>query len=387
MSDITFSCNLADDSILEMLSLATEDYKDRVLNYRPYSDGEVERAVVEVAQWAGNESATAADVIWLNCLTKKNAPKAPESKDALRAAAHATNKYLSTIQWGNGRSRLDFTLQQEVMACRNPQGLDFQGPDSYMDQLMGARQSVNRGPIERRLSGWVNRTGLISGRIRRTIGAVTEQAEWRPHNIYDAAARAHTHLHLYPATYIVAPFMQGDHSSVPFRALQIISVSLYSVIPLYNRLILAERPQVSFSDSGQLHKEDGPAIWFPKLKAGGYFLNGVALPKYLVTTPADKLDPVQLPKIRNAEVRREFVRKVGIERVLAGLAAEVIDKTEGYELVNLNLGDGRRRPYLKMANPSLQGVWHIEGVASHCATVADALLFRNGTNVPPTNLT
>jgi hypothetical protein len=57
-----------------------------------------------------------------------------------------------------------------------------------------------------------------------------------------------------------------------------------------------------------------------------------------------------------------------------------------YELLILNMGDGRRRPYLKMKNPSIK-TWHIEGVAPEIKTVKEALAWRNGTDEAPEVLT
>jgi hypothetical protein len=91
-------------------------------------------------------------------------------------------------------------------------------------------------------------------------------------------------------------------------------------------------------------------------------------------------------KERNVQVRREIVRKIGIERVCEALEAECLDRQGNYELLLLDLQDGRTRPFLKMKNPSI-GVYHIEGVAPECRTVAEALAWRNQSDVPPTVLT
>ena len=153
----------------------------------------------------------------------------------------------------------------------------------------------------------------------------------------------------------------------------------------------------------QLHCEDGPAVHWPGGEAY-YFLNGVEMDKQYVMTPADKLPADFLLREPNAEKRRELVRKIGIERICADLHARVIDRetivlpartglawdeeTGGfverffeeqrldYELLMLDLKDGRRRPYLKMFNPSVEGLIHIEGVGPECRTVRAALHWR-----------
>ena len=93
-------------------------------------------------------------------------------------------------------------------------------------------------------------------------------------------------------------------------------------------------------------------------------------------------------KEKNAEVRREIVRKIGIERVCQKLNAKVLDKSLNgiYELLNLDLGDGRSRPYLKMRNPSIK-TYHLEGVPIEIDTVEKALNWRNQSEEKPFILT
>ena len=119
-----------------------------------------------------------------------------------------------------------------------------------------------------------------------------------------------------------------------------------------------------------------------------YFLNGVLVPENIVMTPAEQLDCHILLKEKNAEVRREIVRKIGVERIRQKLNAKILDKSSDgiYELLNLDLGDGRQRPYLKMRSPSI-GVYHIEGVPTEIDTVEQALNWRNQTVDKPVILT
>ena len=144
----------------------------------------------------------------------------------------------------------------------------------------------------------------------------------------------------------------------------------------YKGLVLAsERPlTVQVDGDGRLHCEDGLALGY-RDGWGVYALHGVRVPDWLVLTPVADLDPRRLLREANVEVRREFVRKVGIERVCAALGSQTVDTRGDYALVLLDLQDGRRRPYLKMKNPSI-GVYHLEGVHPDCATVQQALNWR-----------
>jgi len=152
-----------------------------------------------------------------------------------------------------------------------------------------------------------------------------------------------------------------------------------------SEIIALPRPILKI-EAGRLHATDGPAIQWPDGEQQYFFLNDVNVPPEIVTTPARVLDPRLILRERNGEVRREIVRKIGIERICHELSAECLDSAGDYELLLLDLQDGRMRPFLKMKNPSI-GVYHIEGVAPECRTVAEALAWRNQSDVPPSVLT
>jgi hypothetical protein len=154
------------------------------------------------------------------------------------------------------------------------------------------------------------------------------------------------------------------------------------IFPFDDVCIVSEKPTVIRTNSeGIVHADGAKAIEFAD-GFGVYILNGVRMNEEYVMTPWDKLDPKTVQTESNAEVRRELVRKIGIERVCDALHADVLDTDGDYELLALDIGDNVKRPYLKMKNPSI-GVYHIEGVAPSCKTVEDALFFRNGTKEKP----
>jgi len=83
-------------------------------------------------------------------------------------------------------------------------------------------------------------------------------------------------------------------------------------------------------------------------------------------------------KEKNAEARREIIKKVGIEKVVQRLGANVIDKWGLYELLTLDIPGMTVNPtYLKMLNPSV-GVWHLEGVPPEIKSCQEALAWRDG---------
>lgn len=101
----------------------------------------------------------------------------------------------------------------------------------------------------------------------------------------------------------------------------------------------------------------------------------IFLPKWLADKGMENVEAKDLLKTRNTEIRREIIRLLGIEHVCEEFGAKTIDKQDEYELILLDLKDERRRPFLKMRNPSVDA-WHIEGVHPCLKTVQDALNYR-----------
>ncbi|PYS47795.1 MAG: hypothetical protein DMF68_15090 [Acidobacteria bacterium] len=151
-------------------------------------------------------------------------------------------------------------------------------------------------------------------------------------------------------------------------------------------IIALPRPTLVMS-GGRLHSETGPAVSWSGSDLKYFCLNGVHVSEEIAMTPASLLDTTLMLHERNVDVRREIIRKIGIERICASLNAQCIDRSGDYELLLLDLRDGRVRPFLKMKNPSVPGIYHIEGVAPECRTVAEAIAWRNQSDIPPSVLT
>jgi len=141
---------------------------------------------------------------------------------------------------------------------------------------------------------------------------------------------------------------------------------------------------------GRLHHDGGKAIeWSDGW--GLWSLHGVTVPQWLAETASEKIDPHRILEIENSQVRAEFARKVGLERMWYTLKGRVIEartvtlKTPGnpawecaYKLVELDFGNGERPRALVMPNASLPDVMHVEYVPGTCQTVYQAINFRLG---------
>src|SRR6185436_3180609 len=155
-----------------------------------------------------------------------------------------------------------------------------------------------------------------------------------------------------------------------------------SEIPLiytFNKLaIICKKPIISWksvpnSKARILHFEKGPSIEYED-GFKNYHLNKIKVPEWVVTTPAEQIDIKKVISEENVDVRRELIRKVGIERFVIKAGAKVLDKKGDYELLSIKLSDEvPDARYLKMKNPSI-GIYHCEGVEGN--TVQEAINFR-----------
>ena len=165
---------------------------------------------------------------------------------------------------------------------------------------------------------------------------------------------------------------------------------LHWFIPLEDMCIISRKPEYIKREDGKLHCENGSSLRY-KDGFSLYSLNGVTVPKWLAELRDTEIDPARIKEITNVEVRREFVRKVGYDRIFHKLQGKVLDKqvikiSNGtndfehiYEVVQIDI-ENNHWNMLKMINPSISSedniVYHIEGVPNDCETVEQAIHFR-----------
>lgn len=164
------------------------------------------------------------------------------------------------------------------------------------------------------------------------------------------------------------------------------------IYPLDNITIVSEKPtEIYLNENNVLHRDGGPALVYAGLGDFKlYNLNGVEVPEWLAVTDAEKININDYNSIENADVRAEFVRKVGIERFVE--QGKIVDSYKNYdvaqhewwhkseyELVDMNvMFEGLDyAPFLKMVNQTT-GIFHMEGVSPDCRTVGEALRERFG---------
>jgi hypothetical protein len=141
--------------------------------------------------------------------------------------------------------------------------------------------------------------------------------------------------------------------------------------------LVSEKPIHIFrNELGRLHKDGGPALVHSD-GFGIWALNGIRMRPEYIETPAERIAPETVLAESNVDIRRELIRKVGIERMLAKLPHRLLHRRGDYEVLSVRLSeelpDAR---YLKMLNPSV-GVFHMEGIPAECDTVEKSLNWRN----------
>ena len=141
--------------------------------------------------------------------------------------------------------------------------------------------------------------------------------------------------------------------------------------------IVSHKPtKLTVDQRGRLHNDSGSAIEYRDGYAQ-YYLHGVSVPKELAEINKSDMNPADLGKYKNAEVRMQAIKKLGVNRLKA--KGKKIDARGVYELIDMHalFESVAYAPYLFMINPST-GETHAEGVAPECRTVQQAINWRAG---------
>ncbi len=147
---------------------------------------------------------------------------------------------------------------------------------------------------------------------------------------------------------------------------------LHFMYPFKEIAFVSDFPKaIHTNERFQLHKDGGAALEYRDSYAL-YKLNGITVSKELAEVSPDQITKEMITKETNADTRREVVRKLGSVRLEKLIQPKVIDKFEEYDLISFDIGDGRRRPHIRMKCPST-GLTHILGVRPEINTCTKAL--------------
>ncbi|MBN1489915.1 MAG: hypothetical protein JXA69_08360 [Phycisphaerae bacterium] len=160
------------------------------------------------------------------------------------------------------------------------------------------------------------------------------------------------------------------------RILHELSVSGALFVAFPDHVFLCDRPsRILFNARGLVHCEDGPAIEFRDGLAV-YVLNSVPVPEWLVSTPAEQLEPRMLADLPCEPAHAELIRRIGAERVSRTARIETIDAQDGLELLTLAFPEGHAVTLLKRIDSPLHEHGRFVGVGRECRTVENALAWR-----------
>jgi hypothetical protein len=159
------------------------------------------------------------------------------------------------------------------------------------------------------------------------------------------------------------------------------------IYPLDDVCIVSQKPKTIKTNERGFHCDGGPALEFYGNVPPLYSLNGVTVEEYLAVTPSEQLSLDYYKTLKNADVKMEFVRKFGVERMIE--LGKPIDTYKiyneewwtksQYELVDMAViyENVPYAPHLKMLNQTT-GIWHVEAVSPECNSIEDALRERFG---------
>ena len=152
---------------------------------------------------------------------------------------------------------------------------------------------------------------------------------------------------------------------------------LHYFLPFKDIIFISDFPKkINKNADNRLHSHSGPSLEYSDSWAL-YYSNGISVNKEFIEADPEKYTKDQILNEKNADIRREMARRLTPQQLIEKLEPKVIDSYNNYELLSIDLGDGRSRPFLKMNNPSMNLI-HIEGVKPEIKTVKEAICYRNG---------
>jgi hypothetical protein len=296
-----------------------------------------------------------------------------------QSAIHGINKMIETGGRGSFEDELDF----ETLQKREKQKITIGGRDPYETASFNIRMAVERA-IDRKIKDHIrsrlyNRLeSAVFSQFTNLMEPLTTQANywWFGNNYCNWAA----YYGFYHDVFGFKPLNEKL-----FHVLKAVTVDLHWFLPFDDLCVISDFPEEICLNMGRFHKDGGPAVRY-RDGFSAWALNGVRVTRKIAETPAEDLDSHMILRPMNNDVRREIVRKIGIERICRDFKAKTIDREGNYELLLLDVARWSRLPYLKMINPSI-GVYHIEGVPPDITSVKQALVWRNQSEEVPDQIT
>lgn len=165
------------------------------------------------------------------------------------------------------------------------------------------------------------------------------------------------------------------------------------IFPLEDVCIVSQKPKfiktTMFNGRHVLSCDNGSPFYYEGFGDFKFYaLNGTLVPQWLAETHSAAIPLERYGELSSVDQKSEFLRKVGIERMLEkGTLIDDYTKYPGepfwdsseYELWDMKsiFENVPYAPHLKMVNPTTK-VYHVEGVDPSCVNLRQALEFKYG---------
>jgi hypothetical protein len=263
---------------------------------------------------------------------------------------------------GQLRDQLDNQLRDQ---------LEDQLWDQLEDQLDGQLDGQLWGQLDGQLDGQL--WGQLNGQLRGQLKDINNN--W---SLYQW-------LNTYAGWYDYGKMIGVKFDKEKYELFMMFNEEVHFIIPYEGVCFISEKPVEIHWKNKELHRDGDMAVKY-KDGYGMYCLNGIRVPEYLAITPESKLDIEFFTKEKNADVKAEFIRKYGIDRMVS--LGKKIDSWKNYksnhwwakseyELFDMSpiFTSVRFAPHILMRNQTTK-TYHLEGVAPECKTLEQAIEWR-----------
>lgn len=208
----------------------------------------------------------------------------------------------------------------------------------YWQSFTGRQHGLLERHLERRW-GWSGRGWRQAAEPAGTHPAVEQLVAW-DRTVREAGLGVSRDVRgvrgTTPSLYPIARLLAGEPTQAPARVQALVPLAEAAAAGLFalavgrggkGDLVALLRPRMRFDEEGRLHDWDGlpAAEW--RNGTGLYFWRGVEMTESAGRRP-DEVTPSRVLRWRNAERRRVAIERIGLERFLQAVGADVIQEDD-----------------------------------------------------------
>lgn len=203
---------------------------------------------------------------------------------------------------------------------------------------------------------------LTENQVTEVLALIQKAMRGKEKLEYDSCSTFGAHEAGWASRYDFFDRAVGLRGLEPVHGLLQISRSCGWWWPYETLCVLTERHSILKRDArGRLHAEDGPAVAWP----GGWGVwawHGVRLPadkrEQIILRP-ETLDPHEILRESNIEVRRVMIERYGIQRLIENSKAEILDQDDQRTLYRIPLKGDEPLVTVRVSCPSTGRVYFL----------------------------